>query len=129
LGLLLESEVPLPEAVPMAGEGVVDADVRAVARAMTTDLTRGESLATVIARRSYFPAGLGPIVAWAEKHQSLAEALHVLGEMFEARARSQARFASMLVTSLTLLLILPGLATVVLGVLLPLTQVIARLSG
>jgi len=129
LGLLLESEVPLAEAVPMAGEGVVDADVRVVARAMTTDLARGESLSTVIARRSYFPAGLGPIVAWAERHQSLAEALHVLGEMFETRAQSHARFASTVCTALTVLLILFGVSTVMIGVFLPLTQMIAKLSG
>lgn len=129
LGLLLESEIPLAEAVAMAGEGVVDASVRAVARSMTSDLARGESLAKIIARRSYFPEGLGPIVAWAEQHQSLAEALHMLGEMFEARAQSHASFASTVCTSLTLLLILFGVSAVIFGVLLPLTQMIAKLSG
>ncbi len=113
----------------MAGEGVVDADVRAVARDMSNDLARGESLAKAIARRSYFPVGLGPIVVWAEQHQSLAEALHVLGEMFEARAQAHARFASTVCTALTVLLILFGVSTVMIGVFLPLTQMIAKLSG
>jgi general secretion pathway protein F len=129
LGLLVESEVPLAEAVPMAGAGVVDADVREVAQSMTADLARGESLANVIARRSYFPEGLGPIVAWSEAHQSLAEALHVLGEMFEARAQAHASFASTVCTSLTVLMILFGVSAVIFGVFLPLIQMIQKLSG
>ncbi len=129
LGLLLESEIPLAEAVPMAGDGVVDADVRSVARSMTSDLARGKRLANVIAQRSYFPEGLGPIVAWAEQHQSLAESLHVLGEMYEARAQSQARFASSVCTSLTLLMILFGVGAVIFGVFVPLIQMIQKLSG
>ena len=106
LGMLLESSVPLAEAVPMAGEGVVDADVRAAARALTRDLDRGEPLASAVARQSLFRAGLGPIIAWAEQHRSLAEALHMLGEMFEARARAQASFASTVFTVMTVLMIL-----------------------
>ena len=129
LGLLLESAIPLAEAVPMAGAGVVDADVRAVGRAMTADLNRGESLARLIVRQSYFPQGLGPIIAWAEQHQSLAEAMHVLGEMFEARARFQARFASTVCTSLAVLMILFGISVVIAGVFLPMIQMIQKLSG
>jgi type II secretory pathway component PulF len=129
LGLLLESEIPLAEAVPLAGAGVVDADIQAGARVITADLARGESLGKVIGRRSYFPAALGPIVAWAEQHQSLAEALHVLGEMFEGRARSQASFASMVFTALTVLLILFGVSAVVFGIFVPLLQMIQKLSG
>jgi type II secretory pathway component PulF len=129
LGLLLESAIPLAEAVPMAGEGVVDADVRAAARALTHDLSRGEPLATAIARRPLFRAGLGPIIAWAEQHRTLAEALHMLGEMFEARARAQASFASTVFTVLTVLMILVSLLAVIAGVFVPLIQTIQKLSG
>jgi type II secretory pathway component PulF len=129
LGLLLESEVPLIEAVPMAGQAVVDADIQSAARAMADELAAGLSLARVMARRSLFPAGVHPIVAWAEDHHSLAETLHMLGEMFEARARSQASFASTVCTSLTVLIILFGVGAVVLGVFVPLYQTIQKLSG
>jgi type II secretory pathway component PulF len=128
-GLLLESEVPLTEAAPMAGEGVVDADVRSTVRALSNDLTRGMPLTGAIGRRSYFPEGLAGIVGWAQEHQSLAEAMHMLGEMFEARARSQATFASTVLTVLTVLMIVLGIGLVVLGVFIPLYQLIEKLAG
>jgi type II secretory pathway component PulF len=129
LGLLLESEVPLTEAVPMASAGVIDADLRAAAKSLASDLEHGEPLAGAIGRRSYFPEGLGGIVGWAQNHQGLAEALHMLGEMFEARARSQASFASTVLTVLTLLMIVLGVGLVVLGVFIPLYQLIEKLSS
>jgi type II secretory pathway component PulF len=128
-GLLLESEVPLTEAVPMAGEGVADADLRAALGSLSGDLKRGEPLAAAIGRRSYFPDGLMGIVGWAQEHQSLAEAMHMLGEMFEARARSQATFASTVLTVLTVLMIVLGIGLVVLGVFIPLYQLIGKLAG
>jgi type II secretory pathway component PulF len=129
LGLLLESEVPLTEAVPMAGAGVVDANLRAVARSLASDLERGEPLAAAIGRRRYFPEGLGGIVGWAQNHQGLGEALHMLGEMFEARARSQATFASTVLTVLTVILIVLGIGLVVVGLFIPLYTLIEKLSG
>jgi type II secretory pathway component PulF len=129
MGLLLESEVPLPEAVSMAGEGVMDADLRAVTRVMTSELEQGQPLAAALHGRSYFPEGLGGIVAWAQQHQSLPEALHMLGEMFEARARTQATFAGTVLTVLTVMMVVFGVGLVVLGVFLPLLQLIQKLSG
>jgi type II secretory pathway component PulF len=129
LGLLLESEVALPEAVPMAGQGVVDADLRTVARSLTGDLEHGQTLAAAMERRSYFPEGVGRIVGWAEEHRSLPETLHMLGEMFEARARAQASFASTVCTVLTVVLMVGGIVLVVLGVFIPLFQLIQKLSG
>jgi general secretion pathway protein F len=129
LGLLLESELPLVEAVPLAGEGVADADLRAVSRGITRDLEGGDSLALAVGRRPFFPEGMGSIMAWAETHQSLAPALHVLAEMFEARARTQATFASTVCSVLTVLSILVGITAVVFGILTPLIQLIQKLSG
>jgi type II secretory pathway component PulF len=128
-GLLLESEVPLTQAVPMAAEGVVDADLRAALRSLSSDLDRGEPLARALGRRSYFPEGIGGIVHWAQEHRSLAEALHMLGEMFEARARSQATFASTVVTVLAVFMIVLGVGLGVLGIFIPLYQLLEKLSG
>jgi type II secretory pathway component PulF len=129
LGLLLESELPLAEAVPLAGDGVADADVRAAARGIARDLDGGDTLALAVGHRPYFPAGLGSILAWAEQHEALASTLHVVAEMFEARARSQAAFASMVFGALTVLMILTGILAVLFGVVAPMIQLIQKLSG
>jgi general secretion pathway protein F len=129
LGLLLESSVPLPEALPMASAGVVDADVRHAARDLAREIEGGGLLAGAITRRSFFPEGMGRIVDWAEFHQCLPESLHMLGGMFEARARAQATFSSTVFTVLTLFLIVLGVGTVIMAVFAPLIQTIQMLSG
>jgi general secretion pathway protein F len=129
LGLLLESELPLAEAVPMAGEGVPDATLQAEVRLVAIELEEGSSLAAAIARRPIFPEGVAPIFVWAEQHQSLAEALHMLGEMFEARARAQASLATTVLRVVAVLVILGSLFLVVFGVVAPIIDMIQKLSG
>jgi type II secretory pathway component PulF len=129
LGLLLESELPLAEAVPMAAEGVPDARLQAAVWHVTIDLDEGSGLAAAIARRPIFPEGLAPILAWAEQHQSLAGALHMLGEMFEARARAQASLATTVLRVLAVLVILGSILLVVFGVVAPIIDMIHKLAG
>jgi general secretion pathway protein F len=129
LGLLLESELPLVEAVPMAGAGVGDGDIQAAARLMAVDLARGESFAEAIRRRPLFPEGLGQILAWAEQHQSLTEALHMLGSMFEGRARAQASFASTVCMVLAVVGIVAAILAFIFGAIAPMMQLLSKLSG
>jgi type II secretory pathway component PulF len=129
LGLLLESEVPLVEAVALAGDGVVDRDAHAAGRALRRDLERGDTLTASMARRSFFPGGVVSIVAWAEQNRCLPRALGMLGAMFEARARTQAQFASTVCSVLTMLAILLCVAAILVGVFGPLIQLIRSLSG
>jgi general secretion pathway protein F len=128
LGILLESDLSLVEALPLAGAGVPDGDVRVLSRKLTAEVERGNPLSSALGRQSNFPAGLGQIVSWAESHQCLAGALHMLGEMFETRARAQAVFASTVLSVLTVLLILVGVTAVIGGVLLPMINLIQALS-
>ncbi len=88
LALLLESQLPLPEALRLAGAGVQDADIDSACQLMARDVEAGGSLAKAISNRRPFPLGLAQLLRWAERYKSLPEVLHVAGAMFEARARS-----------------------------------------
>lgn len=129
LGLLLESEVPLPEALTMAGQGVCNNVIAASTRTAAREVAEGQSLAETLGRRTLFPPGFARILAWAENHRSLPEALHMAGEMFEARARTQARFVSAVCSTLAVLSILGGVVTIFLAVLVPMISLIHKLSG
>jgi type II secretory pathway component PulF len=129
LGLLLEAELALPEALPMAADGVQDADVRAACRVIANEVASGESLARSFQGRSVFPQGLGRILSWAEGHRSLPEALHMAGEMFEARARAQANFAGTVLAVLSVIIIIAGIGVVIPAVMLPMINLISKLSG
>lgn len=129
LALLLESQVPLPEALNLAGSGIGDAQFGRAGRAMAIDINHGLSLWQAVLRQRAFPRGLTRLLRWAEGHQSLPEALRMAGQMFEARARAQSTFAGAILTVLAVLALMMGVSAVILGVLLPMISLISRLSG
>ena len=91
LALLLESQLPLPEALRLTGEGVQDADLDDTCRAMAREVESGRSLAEAMTDKRLFPPGLPSLLRWAERDTSLPEVLHMAGTMFETRARGRAR--------------------------------------
>ena len=128
LALLLESEVPLDEALPMAGAGVDDHLIKsasqAAARAVAGGIVRRiRNAAVVVLTRLRSDPCVG------RKHHGLPEALHMSGDMFLARAKGHANFVSTLCSVLSILSILAGVATTILAVVIPLIQLISKLSG
>ncbi|MFO0908236.1 MAG: type II secretion system F family protein [Isosphaeraceae bacterium] len=129
LALLLESEVPLPEAASLTAEGIGDARIARACRALSLDLKSGRKLSDALARDPVFPRGLPRLLSWAEGHQSLPGSLHMAGDMYEARARSQATFAGTVLSVLTLVSVVAGICLLVVALFLPLITLISRLSG
>ena len=83
LALLLESNLPLPEALRLTGEGVQDADLDETCHVMAGQVTSGQSLAQAMTEKKLFPQGLPSLLRWAERDKSLPEVLHMAGAMFE----------------------------------------------
>jgi general secretion pathway protein F len=129
LGLLLENDLPLPEALRLTGEGVLDANIEIACRRMAGAVESGQTLAQAMADRWPFPAGLPRLLDWAEQQRSLPEVLRMAGEMFEARAGAHASFTGTVVGVMSVIMILFGLFTIVVGLMLPLITLISRLSG
>jgi type II secretory pathway component PulF len=129
LALLLESRMPLTAALPLAGEGVRDAALAASGQAIARDLEAGQPLVAAIGRRRLFPRGFLKILTWAEGHQALPEALHMAGEMFEARARAQATFVGILCLVVAVVSLFLGIGFLVVALYLPLLKLINVLSG
>ncbi len=129
LSLLLESRLPLPEALRLTGEGVQDANVENACLRMAESVESGQSLALAMAERRQFPAGLPRLIHWGTRQGSLPEVLLMAAAMFESRAAAQASMAGTTLGVLSVVLVLWGLLTVVLGLMLPLVTLISRLSG
>lgn len=128
LGLLIESGLPLPEALPLAAEGVRDADFDRAAQVMGRDVAGGRSLARAMLGARIFPPGLPRLVHWAEQHMSLPEVLHMAGSMFEARARAQAAVVAAIAVGGCMLFVIFQML-VIPALFLPLITLISRLSG
>jgi type II secretory pathway component PulF len=129
LGLLLETDLPLPDALRLTGEGVQNADLDRACQVMAVEVERGSSLAESMSKQTQFPSGLPRLLRWADSQGAIAEILHMAGDMFQARARGQATFAGTVVAVLSVILVLWGVFTVVIGLMLPMITLISKLSG
>ena len=90
LAILLEQDVPLPEALQLASTGVRDANLRELSGQLAQSVQQGRSLTELLATTHRLPASLGPLLGWGERSGQLAEALRVAGDMFEGRVRLRA---------------------------------------
>jgi general secretion pathway protein F len=129
LALLLESQLTLPEALRLAGEGVQNSDLDRASRIMAGEVERGGTLAQAMESRPELPSGLARLLRWATKQNAIAEILHMAGEMFEARAKGQAMFAGTVMAVLSVVIVLWGVCAVVVGLMLPMITLISKLSG
>ena len=129
LALLLEGEVPLPEALGLTGEGLRDRDVEATCRGLRAEVERGRPLSEAIALRRELPSGLARLVGWAETTRALPGALALAGDIYEARARAQARFVAVACNCLVIVAILCGAIFLICALILPLTQLIHWMAG
>lgn len=129
LGLLVDSGLTLPRALPLAARGARDPDLEAACEQVAVQVAAGRSLSEALAWWGAIPRGLVTLLQWSEGRQSLGEALHMAGSMFEARARSQAAFVGAVSIVLAVVLVLWGAALLVVGLFLPLVQLISVLSG
>ena len=129
LALMIECRLPLGEAVRLTGEGVGDASIDRACKALGGDVDGGMPLSAAIARQPIFPKGLPRLLDWAEGQQTLAESLQMAGEMYAARARSQASFAGSVLSVVAVISILIGISSGIIGLFVPLINLIVRLSG
>jgi general secretion pathway protein F len=126
--LLVESEMPLPEAVELAARGVNDAELVRAGKSIRASVEDGWTLADALQAWPRCPAGLTQILADSEGRGDLAPALHLAGDMFEARARSHASFLSAFFAAITLLIVVWGGSFVVTALYLPLIHLIQKLA-
>lgn len=129
LAMLLECQIPLTQAVHLAAEGTGDALLQSTSQEVATRLEAGEPLDEAVATVRALPSAFRKLLHWAEGYQSLPETLHMIGDMFEAQARSRANFAGSAIGLFTILFVLWGVAFLVIGLFLPLITLISRLSG
>ena len=127
--LLVDANTPLPEAIDLAGSSVGDAALAEDCRATAQAVSAGEPFSSALQVWSGLPAGLGQLLAWGESQQSIGPALRFAGDMFEARAESQATFARQVLRASLLLLIIWFIGFALASIYLPITMAIQTLKA
>jgi type II secretory pathway component PulF len=128
LALLLESRLPLPEAIRLTGEGVQDSSIDSACQMMAKDVESGRSLSAAMAQRTVFPQGLPRLLRWAENDKSLSEVLQMAGAMYESRAGTNSTLVGAIMNVLCVLLVM-SMVMIVPALFVPLITLISRLSG
>ena len=96
MALLLEEEVPLPEALHLTSIALQDTALARQCRAAAAAVEEGMPLDQALAE-ARFPDSLTAMVGWGQQKACLAEAFRAAAEAFEARTNSQTTLLNMLV--------------------------------
>lgn len=133
--LLVETELPLPQALVLAGRGCQDSTLNYASKKVSAAVERGAALADALVVRRQFPSSLGPMVRWGELAAArqgatspLADSLRTAAEMFEGRLEAQLGLLRAVVPPLTFALVLWGALFIVGATLLPLVSLIEKLT-
>lgn len=128
LAVLIESQMPLPDALRYAAGGVHDADLAAASVKLSGAVAGGQPFAWTAASLPQFPAIFSQFVKWGERHHSQSDALHAAGEIFEARARAQASLLGWIAEPFVVILVGLSIGTIVLALFLPLIKLLNDLT-
>jgi type II secretory pathway component PulF len=128
MALLVESELPLPAALILAGRGSQDADLAGGCLIASRRIEGGRALAEALGGLTQFPKTLGPMVAWGERTNALPEACRTAAEMFEGRLEAQLALVRALVGPFAFLAVLWGIFFLLAATLVPLISLIDKLS-
>jgi type II secretory pathway component PulF len=128
LGLLLESELPLPTALRLAGSTVRDADLAEKCQVLLQDAEAGRRLADDATRRG-LPASFSQAIAWGENRNCLADSLYAAAEQFESHARIHGTLVTAVLPPVLMMLCVGLTSFLVTGLFVPLIKLITELSA
>lgn len=127
LGLLLEQEIPLPEALRLTALGVRDVGLAAGCRSIAAEVESGRPLSESLTLKCQFHPSLIPFVEWGQKTAALPEAFRAAGEMFACRVHVQAGFLDVVILPFVLLLFLGTIPLIMTALFMPLIKLINTL--
>jgi type II secretory pathway component PulF len=129
LSLLIESNVPLDEALVLAGDAAGDPELGADCRNVALGIRGGRTLESAAREIGHLPASFVRALSWERHQEAFAEVLQSTAEIYAGRARTLlALLVAMLPPLIVILMGLP-VALVVFALYMPLIELLKRLSG
>ena len=128
MGLLLEQEVPLPDAFRVTAAGLGSISLARGCCRVADDVEKGQPVGDSLAARSPFPASLVPMIQWGQRTAALPDAFRAAAEMFEGRARGQNTLLETMILPIMLSVTLVFVGVFVTAMFLPLIALIQKLS-
>lgn len=89
LGLLVESRLPLPEALRLTASALRDPNLAQGSRKLAEQVERGLSPGDEVQRLPQFAGSLAPLFRWTDRPEAFADGLRAAAELYAMRARVQ----------------------------------------
>ena len=135
LALLVDIELPLPQALEIAGRGCQDGNLRYASLRAAESVRSGMTLSEALAARREFPQSMVPMLRWGEQAagsdratSALADALRTAAEMFEGRLEAQLGLLRAVVPPLAFLFVVWSAAFLMSAALLPMVSLFRKLT-
>lgn len=128
LAMMLESEIPLPQAIVWSAAGVDDADLLACCEDLAARLKWGEDPVTASQTARGVPAYLEQMLRYAALGSSGSDPLRSMAQLLEARAKSMSIIAMPLLEPLLLTGALVVVSIYVIAFFMPLIKLLNDLS-
>ncbi|MFN0020643.1 MAG: type II secretion system F family protein [Pirellulaceae bacterium] len=109
VGMLIENQVPLPQALTLAASGISDAYIGQVCRQLGQRTKDGQSLGEALIRTRLFPMSIIPVIRQGEQQGTLDSAFRTAAKMLEDRVNNR----SLLVIQILPPMIFVGVALLV----------------
>jgi type II secretory pathway component PulF len=119
LGIMLDSGVPLVEALHLARSAVANHHFQALFDRLQNEVLNGRGLAESLGAASFIPNGVTEMIATAEKTGALAMVTQVIGEHYEEEGETRLRELASLVEPIIIVVMGVIVASIVLAVVLP----------
>lgn len=89
IGLLVENQIPLPEALELAGDGVSDAHIGNCCRLLGKRVEEGQPFWEALLRTRFFPMAIIPVIRQGELQGSLDDSLRTAAKLLEDRVHNR----------------------------------------
>jgi type II secretory pathway component PulF len=128
LSLLLEAQIPLPQALGIAATAMRNGEIAAGCWDLVGQVQAGHALAAAMERNSAFPPTLAPLVRWGETHLALPEALQAAAEMLEGRVQIQLEFVRTFLPPMMFLVVASAIFFSLLAAFYPMFRLVEALA-
>ncbi len=128
MAILLEGQVPLPEALRITASAVGDPDLSAGCKRIAAHVEGGGSLLEGLAMARVFPPTIIPLIGWGQHNGTLPEAFRTATEVFEGRAETHIGFLGMVLVPFVFIIFVATIPIVIVALFMPLISLMQKLT-
>jgi type II secretory pathway component PulF len=128
LATFLSLGLPMPSAVARTAQVLSDRNVARACERVSSRVEDGQTLSSSLDQSIHFDRSLVALVGWGERHGALPEALGVATDLFDDHVEQQASLVRRVLPPLALVTVATLMFFVVLGLMIPMVNLIEGLS-